>query len=314
MTVAFLFPGQGAQSPGFLHQLPAHAEVIRTLTEASDLLGLDLLALDDALSLNSSATVQVALLVAGVATYRALAAEGINPGAVAGMSVGAFGAAVACSTLSFADALGVVRLRGELMQTAFPGGYGLAAIIGLDEARVEVLVEQTHTAKQPVYLSNINSPQQIVVAGSDAALSALTALAREHGASRAHRLDVSVPSHCPLLQPVAERLMQTLASVALRPPSVPYVSNRSGRALRDADTIREDLATNVAHVVRWFEALEVLRELGITLYLEMAPGHVSTQIVSRWLPAVRALSIADRGLRAAVRAAAREETRQGSRD
>jgi malonate decarboxylase epsilon subunit len=143
-------------------------------------------------------------------------------------------------------------------------------------------------------------------AQSDAALSALSTLALQHGAWRVERLAVSVPSHCPLLQPVADRLVREMASLPLRPPTMPCVSNRSGRPLYDADLIREDLATNVAHPVRWYDALEVLRELGSTLFLEMAPGHVSTQLVAQLLSGVHAVSIAERGLRYAAVVAARE--------
>lgn len=307
MTVAFLFPGQGAQSEGLLHNLPQHVEINRTLAEAAEVLGLDLGTLDDAQQTQHSTTaVQLGLLVAGVATARALMAEQVLPGAVAGMSVGAFGAAVACGTLSFADALRVVRLRGELMQAAFPTGYGLAAIVGLDEVSVEGLVERIRTVECPLYISNVNAPLQIVVAGSDAALSAIKNLAIPAGAQRVDRLAVSVPSHCPLLQPVGDRLTQAMAGLSLRPPAVPYLSNRGGRVLREADAIREDLAINVAHPVRWHEALQVLRELGATLFLEMIPGHVSCQLVAQSLPDVRTVSIEDRGLRYAVVSAARE--------
>jgi malonate decarboxylase epsilon subunit len=306
MTVAFLFPGQGAQSVGLLHQLPQHVEVTRTIAEGCATLGLDLAAFDTAQALHSTVAVQLELLVAGVATARALAAEGAVPSAIAGMSVGAFGAAVTCGTLAFADALRLVRLRAELMQAAFPSGYGLAPILGLDEVAVQRLVEQVRTPARPVYISNINAPRQIVVAGSDAALSTLSTLALQHGARRVERLAVSVPSHGPLLQPVADRLVREMASLPLRPPAMPYVSNRSGRPLYDADLIREDLGTNVAHPVRWYDALEVLRELGSTLFLEMAPGHVSTQLVAQLLSGVQAVSIAERGLRYAAVVAARE--------
>ena len=264
--------------------------------------------LDNAEALHSTAAVQTALLIAGVATARALMAEQVHPAAVAGMSIGAFGAAVACGTLSFADALPLVRLRGELMQTAFPSGYGLAAIEGLNEVQVEGIVERTRTAELPVYVSNINAPRQIVVAGSDAALDAVIAQARQQGARRAERLAVSVPSHCPLLQPVADRLAQAMARLTLRPPSMPYVSNRGGRALYDAEAIRQDLATSIAHPVRWYDALEVLRELGAKVFIEMAPGHVSTHLVAELFPDVRAVSIADQGLRYATVVAARENT------
>src|SRR5277367_3961987 len=185
MTVAFLFPGQGSQSAGQLHHLPQHSEVTRTIHEASAVLGLDLGTLDTAEALHSTAAVQQALLIASVATARALMAEQVGPSAVAGMSIGAFGAAVVCGTLSFADALPLVRLRGELMQTAFPSGYGLAAILGLSEVQVEGIVEQARTEELPVYVSNINAPRQIIVAGRDAALDAVIAQARQQGARRA---------------------------------------------------------------------------------------------------------------------------------
>jgi malonate decarboxylase epsilon subunit len=305
MMVAFLFPGQGAQVEGLLHQLPEHPEVTRTIEEASEALGLDIDALDSAEALRSTAVVQQALLIAGVATARALMAEHVHPAAVAGMSIGAFGAAVACGTLSFADALPLVRLRGEMMQAAFPGSYGLAAIQGLDEAHLEVIVDQVGTAESPVSISNINAPRQLVVAGSDAALDAVTALALRQGAHHAERLAVSVPSHCPLLQPVADRLEQEMARLPLRPPSMPYVSNRGGRPLSDAEAIRQDLATGVAHPVRWYDALEVTRELGVELFIEMPPGHVSTRLVTELIPGVRAVAIADQGLRYATVLAAR---------
>src|SRR5271155_2237683 len=149
MTIAFLFPGQGAQREGLLHQLPQHAEVTRTIHEASAVLGRDLDSLENAEALGSTAAVQTALLIAGVATARALMAEQVQPAAVAGMSIGAFGAAVVCGTLSFADALPLVHMRGELMQTAFPSGFGLAAIEGLNEVRMGGIVGRTRTAELP---------------------------------------------------------------------------------------------------------------------------------------------------------------------
>ncbi len=306
MTIAFLFPGQGAQSEGLLHHLPQHAEVTRTIEEASDVLGVDIAGLDNSAALRSADAVQPALLIAGVATARALMAEHVHPAAVAGMSIGAFGAAVTCGTLSFDDALRLVHQRGGLMQEAFPSGYGLAAIEGLDEVHVEGIMRRIRTTEFPVYISNINAPRQIVVAGIDAALDAVTTEARQRGARRAERLAVSVPSHCPLLQPVADRLEQLMAGLTLRLPSIPYVSNRGARPLHDAEAIRQDLATGVAHPVRWYDALEVTRELGASLFIEMAPGHVSTHLVAELIPDVRAVSIADQGLRYATVLAARE--------
>jgi malonate decarboxylase epsilon subunit len=300
MTVAFLFPGQGAQREGFLHHLPRHAAVTGTIEEASDVLGRDVGALDDVEALRSTALVQQALLVAGVATARALRAEQVAPVVVAGMSIGAFGAAVDCGTLSFADALRIVHLRGELMEDEFPKGYGLAALEGLDEGRVDSIVQQVRTGDLPAYISNINSPKQIVVAGSDEALAAVIAEAQRRGASRSERLAVTVPSHSPLMQSVADRLRQAMTTCLLRPPSVPYMSDRGGRALYDAEEVREDLAVSVARPVRWYDALEVMRELGATIFMEMPPGNVSTHLVANNLPEVKAVALAEQGLRYAT--------------
>jgi malonate decarboxylase epsilon subunit len=311
MKVAFLFPGQGAQMEGMIHRLPKHAQVARTIEEASDVLGSDIYALDTAKALASTAAVQLALLIAGVATSRALMADLVQPAAIGGMSIGAFGAAVTCGTLSFADALPLVRLRGELMQSAFSSGYGLSVIEGLDEAHVDGIVAALRTASCPVYISNINAPRQIVVTGSNAALDAVNATARQSGARHAERLAVSVPSHCPLLQPVADRLTEAMATLTLRPPSIPYLSNRGARVLYDEQDIRRDLATEVAHPVRWYDILEVLRELGTSLFIEMVPGHVSTHLLTELFPDVTAVSIADQGLHYANAIVARQPTFEG---
>jgi malonate decarboxylase epsilon subunit len=273
--------------------------------EASDVLGIDLASIDSAQALRSTGQVQTALLIAGLATARVLMSEQVHPGAVAGMSIGAFGAAVTCGTLSFADALPLVRLRGQLMQEAFPSGFGLAAIVGLDEAHVEGIAEQVRTAGFPVYISNINAPQQIVVAGSAPGLDEVITRALQQGAHRAERLAVSVPSHCPLLQPVADRLTEAMAKLTLRPPSIPYLSNRAARVLYHEQDIRQDLATEVAHPVRWYDILQVLQELGAKLFVEMVPGHVSTHLVRESLTDVTAVSIADQGIHYASVVAAR---------
>jgi malonate decarboxylase epsilon subunit len=308
---AFLFPGQGSQTAGMLHHLPEHAEVTRTTREASDVLGVDLASIDSAEALRSTTEVQTALLIAGVATARTLMSEQVSPAAVAGMSIGAFGAAVICGTLSFADALPLVRLRGQLMQEAFPRGFGLAVIVGLNEGQVEGIAESVRAGGVPVYVSNINAPQQIVVAGNAAGLDEVIARARQQGAHRAERLAVGVPSHCPLLQPVADCLTEAMAKLTLRTPSMPYLSNRAARVLRDEQDIRQDLATEVAHPVRWYDILEVLRELRTNIFIEMVPGHVSTHLARELFTDVTAVSIADQGLPYAKVVVARKSTLEG---
>ena len=170
VSAAYLFPGQGAQTPGFLHRLPVHPAVTQTLDEAAAVLRLDALMLDTAGALLSTRNVQLSVLVAGVAVARALAQEGMQVDAAAGLSVGAFGAAVACGALGFADALALVKIRGECMEQAYPKGYGMAAIAGLDERQVAAILEQVGGAYPEVYLANINAPSQFVVSGAEPAL------------------------------------------------------------------------------------------------------------------------------------------------
>lgn len=306
MRVAFLFPGQGSQYPGMLRALPDRPAISATLAEASAILGHDVHELETASTLQSTMAVQLAIVVAGVAAARALEAEHAPPDAVAGLSVGAFSAAVACGSLDFAAALPLVRLRGKLMERAYPSGYGLASIIGLDERQVTAIVAKVATAEHPLYLSNLNAPRQIVIAGTNAALDAAIEEARLAGARKAKRLAVSVPSHCPLLSHVATELGKELAAICLREPRIPYVSNRGGRVVRDVESIRQDLATNVAWPVRWHDATMVLVELGIRLFIEMPPGQVLTDLAKAAFPETRAIALDATDLQTTIVLAQRE--------
>jgi len=274
-----------------LHALPDHPAVVRTLWEASEVLGQDVKELDSEAALQSTVGVQVALFTAGVAVARALQEEGILPAAVAGLSVGAFAAAVVSGAVNFADGLSLVRQRATLMENAFPKGYGMAAIVGLSELQVSTIVTQIHSQAAPVFVGNINSPRQIVVAGSDSAISRVLEEAAACGAGKAERLAVAVPSHCPLLQPVARALRDTLRGMHLRRPAIPYVGNVRARVLRDGEAIADDLADNIAHPVRWYDMVRVLTELGGSFFVEMHPGHVLRDLVSEGFPAVRAVGM-----------------------
>ena len=303
MSVAFLFPGQGSQVPGMLHNLPDHPAVARTLDEVSESLHADVRELDSAEALQSTVSVQLALLTSGVALARALFEEGVNPEAVAGLSVGAFAAAVAAGVLSLADGARLVKERAEDMVTLYPRGYGLAAIVGLTENQVSTLVEQTFTDQDPVYVGNINAPRQIVIAGSNGAMDKVLEAARKSGAREAVRLNVSEPSHCPLLQPVADALKRSLGAMHLHEPKTIYIANVTGRALRSAQAVSEDLATNIAHGVRWYDATTVLEELGCRLFLEMPPGHVLSELGREAFADVRTIAIGETSLTYAVRLA-----------
>jgi malonate decarboxylase epsilon subunit len=293
MSIAYLFPGQGAQRPGFLHRLPKHPAVSATLDEAAAVLGMQVLSLDDAAALASTVAVQLGVLIAGVATSRALAHEGLQIDAAAGLSVGAFGAAVACDALSFADALPLVKLRGECMQRAYPRGFGMAAIMGLQEPQVAAIVEQIGGAGAQLYIANINAPAQIVLSGPDRALQAAIEAAHAAGARRAERMAVSVPSHCALLDGVAQQLAAALAAVEMHDPRRPYVSNRRARVVYDAPGVRDDLIRNVAGAVRWHDSVTVLYELGVRLFIEPPPGQALSRLAQQAFAEVRAVAVED---------------------
>jgi malonate decarboxylase epsilon subunit len=275
MTVLFTFPGQGAQKPGMLHALPAHPATERTLAEATQALGRDVLALDAAEALRSTVAVQLSLLVAGVAMARVLAAHGAAPRMVAGLSIGAWPAAVVAGVLDFSDAVRLVELRARLMEDAYPHGYGMTAIGGLTRQQLEPLLAQVHG---PAYLANLNAPRQLVVSGSAPALDAVAALALAHGATRAERLAVPVPSHSPLLDDQARTLACACDQVPRKRPRITYVSSSAARALFDADRIMADLAANMARPVLWADTLRHAWERGARTALEMPSGSVLTRL------------------------------------
>lgn len=280
MSVLFTFPGQGAQRPGMLHALPGDAAVAATVAEAADVLQHDPLLLDTAEALASTRAVQLCLLIAGVATARSLAAQGARPDMVAGFSIGEYPAAVVAGALDFADAVQLVARRGQLMEEAYPSGHGMAAIIGLDSAQLEPLVAQVHTAATPVYIANLNARRQIAIAGSDAGLQAVMALALAHGASKAERLAVSVPSHSPLFDAAAAQLRTDFDQVTLRRPQLAYLSSSAARTLFDPERIRDSLASNMARRVHWADTVRLAWERGARLAVEMPPGSVLTRLTA----------------------------------
>ncbi|WP_250519590.1 malonate decarboxylase subunit epsilon [Caballeronia sp. NCTM1] len=309
--IAYLFPGQGAQAPGFLHRLGGgepHPAIVRTLDEASDVLGADVRDLDSADALKSTVAVQISLVVAGVAAARALAEEGVEPEAVAGLSVGAFGAAVVCGAICFDDALELVRLRARLMEDAYPSGYGMLAVLGLNESEIARAIADCGA---DAYIGNLNAPRQIVLSGSDAALAQVRDIALSRGARRAERLCVSVPSHCVLLESAAQRLGEAASKVRIEAPRIAYIGNRGARVLGRADAIREDLAANLRYPVRWHESTIALAELGAKVFVEMPPGQTLTQLAAEALPDAASIAMDTApaaSVAARVRAACRRAT------
>jgi malonate decarboxylase epsilon subunit len=289
MNTALLFPGQGSQYEGMLHALIDDPIVHAALDEISDAVGQQIRALDSVEALRSTVSVQLALLAAGVATARVLIDRGVEPLAVAGLSVGAYAAAVTAEVLSVSDAARLVQSRAKQMEQLYPQGYGLGAIVGFDERQVQGLIADGE--RDNVFIANINAPRQIVIAGALTSLQRVLDDASRHGARKAELLPVAVPSHCPLLNTVAYSLREQIASITICDPQYIYISNANGRALRSGVKVAADLSDNIAHTVRWHDATSIACELGCELFLEMPPGHVLSDLVSENLSGTHALAV-----------------------
>ncbi|MBI6703355.1 malonate decarboxylase subunit epsilon [Pseudomonas viridiflava] len=281
MSSFWVFPGQGAQQANMLHQLPDDPVVRECLQDASTALGEDVMALDTVQALQSTRAVQLCLLIAGVACARLLQARECKPDYVAGLSIGAYPAAVIAGALAFDDAVRLVALRGELMQSAYPEGYGMTAVIGLDQAQVEAMIAQVHQAGTPVFLANINADNQLVIAGSAEAMRQVGQLAKAAGAAAIKRLAVSVPSHCSLLEKPAQTLADAFARVEISKPSVRYLSGSTARPVMDVEKLRDDLAFNMCRIVDWRSTVETAYERGVRLQIEWPPGAVLTGLARR---------------------------------
>ncbi|WP_199054164.1 malonate decarboxylase subunit epsilon [Aquitalea sp. ASV15] len=279
MSILFVFPGQGSQRPGMLQQLPAHAACQAVLAEAEAVLGSSPHLLDSAAALRSTVAVQLCLLIAGVASARLLQAEGIQPQMVAGLSIGAFAAAVVAEALPLAAALRLVRRRGQLMEQAYPQGYGMSVVSGLALPQLDSLLAQLRAAGSPLYLANINAERQLVVAGSEIGLQQLASLIQTGGAGRCQRLDISVPSHCSLLDEAASALRQDVARISLATPRLDYLSANAARVLRRPEQIADDLAGNMARLVRWHDCSRLAYERGARLAVEMLPGSTLSRLL-----------------------------------
>jgi malonate decarboxylase epsilon subunit len=297
MKLAFLFPGQGSQKPNMLHHLQDHPVISEVMEQAGDILGESVYKLDSMAALESTISVQLSLLVSSVAVLKAFASEGVLPDIAAGHSVGSFSAAVACKAIEFADAIRLVKLRGQLMEQAFPSGYGMGVVTGIDERTMKEIVKSYFSEKDPIYLANINAPDQVTISGSITGVDRVIHHARDIGARKADVLNISVPSHCPLLQPVSVSLYKELSKVHFRSPIIPYACNRTARLLNSPEQIKEDLAFNLSHPVKWHDISSILCEHGTRLFIEMPPGNVLASLAKKALPGARALSVEENGFR-----------------
>lgn len=290
-SLAFVFPGQGSQSLGMLAELGAQQHVIiDTFAEASAALGYDLWALTQQgpeEQLNQTDKTQPAILAASVALWRLWQAEGgPRPAFVAGHSLGEYSALVAAGSLPFADAVKLVELRGQLMQQAVPAGQGgMAAILGLEDA--DVLAACAEAAQGEVVSAvNFNAPGQVVIAGSAAAVERAIEACKAKGAKRAMALPVSVPSHCDLMRPAAERFAASVEAIAWQAPQIPLVQNVSAAVVADLDTLKRDLLAQLYSPVRWVESMVALGDRGVTSLVECGPGKVLSGLNKRCVKGV----------------------------
>ncbi|NDL61919.1 ACP S-malonyltransferase [Acerihabitans arboris] len=287
MTVlAMVFPGQGSQTVGMLAELAAQFPLIEaTFAEASEALGYDLWQLAQqgpAEELNKTWQTQPALLTASVALWRVWQQQGgQQPSWLAGHSLGEYSALVCAGVLDFAQSARLVELRGRLMQEAVPAGVGaMSAIIGLDNAAIEQACLESAQG-QVVSPVNFNSPGQVVIAGHKEAVERAGAACKAAGAKRALPLPVSVPSHCALMKPAADKLAQALENITFSAPTVPVVNNVDVRPETDPDAIRLALVRQLYNPVRWTETVQYLAAQGVEVMLEVGPGKVLTGLTKR---------------------------------
>ncbi|ASM01804.1 [acyl-carrier-protein] S-malonyltransferase [Serratia marcescens] len=295
---AFVFPGQGSQAVGMLAELAAQFPIVEeTFGEASSALGYDLWQLvqqGPAEELNKTWQTQPALLAASVAIFRVWQQQGGKaPALMAGHSLGEYSALVCAGVLDFKAAIRLVELRGKLMQEAVPEGTGaMYAIIGLDNVAIAKACKESAQG-QVVSPVNFNSPGQVVIAGNKEAVERAGAACKAAGAKRALPLPVSVPSHCALMKPAADKLAVALKDITFNAPQVPVVNNVDVRTENDPEAIRSALVRQLYSPVRWTESVEFIAAQGVTSLLEVGPGKVLTGLTKRIVDTLTAAAVND---------------------
>lgn len=284
-ATAFVFPGQGSQAIGMLNGFADNPVVRDTISEASEVLQLDLaklIAEGPKESLDLTTNTQPVMLASAVAFYRAwVAAGGALPALVAGHSLGEYSALVAAGVIEFRDAVPLVRFRAQAMQEAVPVGQGgMAAILGLsdDDVRAACAEAAQGEVVEPV---NFNAPAQVVIAGHKAAVERACEVAKSKGAKRALPLPVSAPFHSSLLKPASDRLREYLAGVEFSVPRIQLINNVDVEIESDAVAIKDALVRQAAAPVRWVESVQKMSALGITRVIECGPGKVLSGLVKR---------------------------------
>jgi len=283
MKTAFIFPGQGSQYLGMGRSLVERFDVARQVFDQADLaLGFSLTQLcfeGPAELLQLTENTQPALLTVSIAALRVLASQGVSPDCVAGHSLGEYSALVAAGSLAFADAVRLVRKRGRYMQEAVPPGVGaMAALLKLPEGKLASILAEAAQG-EVVSAANLNSPDQVVIAGHTGAVARAIELAKAAGAKRAILLPVSAPFHCALMRPAQQRLAKDLSTVDFRDLDVPLVNNWQASLIHTGREAREGLYQQVPNPVRWTEVIQKLASLGVQRFVEVGAGSVLTGLV-----------------------------------
>ncbi|ATN73966.1 ACP S-malonyltransferase [Coxiella burnetii] len=285
-SFAFVFPGQGSQHLGMLAELGLQQPIVLvTFQQASSALAYDLWALvqhGPQERLDQTQFTQPALLTADVAIFRCWEAlGGPKPQVMAGHSLGEYAALVCAGALKFEEAVKLVEKRGQYMQEAVPVGEGaMGAIIGLNEAEIESICENAALG-QVVQPANLNSTGQTVISGHSEAVDRALNMAKTEGAKIAKRIPVSVPSHCPLMQPAADRLAQDIAKISIDSPKVPVIHNVDVVDHNEANIIRGALIKQLVRPVRWVETIKYIEEQGIKVFMECGPDNKLAGLIKR---------------------------------
>jgi [acyl-carrier-protein] S-malonyltransferase len=299
IKLGMVFPGQGSQAIGMLNTLnAAYPQVKRTFAEASTVLNFDLWDLvqnGPEEILNDTRNTQPALLAAGVAVWRVWhSCAGSNPVIMAGHSLGEYSALVCAGAIEFTDAVSIVAARAQFMQAAVPKGIGaMAAILGLDDEKIQAVCNNTASNNEVVAAVNFNAPGQVVIAGHAQAVTSACQQAKQAGAKKTIILPVSVPSHCALMQPAAPQLAQQLARIAIQAPRIPVIHNACSATANEPQQIRDVLALQLYHPVNWTKTIQQFAHRNVTHVIECGPGKVLTGLNKRIDPNIRTLPVFD---------------------